>query len=68
MEPLRAELARAKDQARNSDAITLKADEQVRGAPVVGPTNEFAKLKRQLDAADADIELVNKRLDEAHGK
>ncbi len=31
-------------------------------------TSEFAKLKRQLDAADADIELVNKRLDEAHGK
>ena len=27
-----------------------------------------AKLKRQLDAADADIELVNKRLDEAQGK
>ena len=31
-------------------------------------TNEFAELKRQLDAADADIELVNKRLDEAQGK
>ena len=31
-------------------------------------THEFAELKRQLDAADADIELVNKRLDEAHGK
>ena len=31
-------------------------------------TSEFAELKRQLDAADADIELVNKRLDEAQGK
>ena len=31
-------------------------------------THEFAELKRQLDAADADIELVNKRLDEAQGK
>ena len=41
---------------------------QVMGAPVAGRTNEFAKLKRQLDAADADIELVNKRLDEAQGK
>ena len=26
-----------------------------------------AELKRQLDAADADIVLVNKRLDEAQG-
>ena len=26
----------------------------------------FAELKRQLDATDADIVLVNKRLDEAH--
>ena len=31
-------------------------------------TSEFAHLERQLDAADADIELVNKRLDEAQGK
>ena len=31
-------------------------------------THEFAELKRQLDAADADIELVNKRLDEAQAK
>ena len=36
--------------------------------PVASRTNEFAKLKRQLDAADADIELVNKRLDESQGK
>ena len=36
--------------------------------PVAGRTGEFAYLKWQLDAADADIELVNKRLDEAQGK
>ena len=36
--------------------------------PVAGRTGEFAHLKRQLDAADADIELVNNRLDEAQGK
>ena len=35
--------------------------------PVAGRTGEFAALRRQLDAADADIVLVNKRLDEAHG-
>ena len=28
-------------------------------------TDESAELKRQLDVADADIALVNKRLDEA---
>ena len=28
-------------------------------------TDEFAKLKQQLDVADADIALVNNRLDEA---
>ena len=28
---------------------------------------EFAELKRQLDVADEDIMLVNKRLDEAQG-
>ena len=41
---------------------------QVVEAPVASRTSEFAKLKWQLDAVDADIELVNKRLDEAHGK
>ena len=30
-------------------------------------TDEFAELKRQLDVADADIALVNKRLDESQG-
>ena len=30
-------------------------------------TDGFAELKRQLDVADADIMLVNKRLDESQG-
>ena len=37
-------------------------------APVASWAREFAHLERQLDAADAGIELVNKRLDEAQGK
>ena len=41
---------------------------QVVEAPVASRTNEFAELKRQLDAADADIELVNTWLDESQGK
>ena len=30
-------------------------------------TDGIAELKRQLDVADADISLVNKRLDESQG-
>ena len=30
-------------------------------------TEEFAELKRQLDVADVDIALINKRLDESQG-
>ena len=37
-------------------------------APVASRTREFADLKRQLDATDADIKLVDKTLDEAQGK
>ena len=37
-------------------------------APVASRTSQFARLEWQLDAADADIELVNRRLDEAQGK
>ena len=40
---------------------------QVAEAPLAGRTNGFAELNRQLDAADADIVLVNKQLDEAQG-
>ena len=39
---------------------------QVAEASVASQTVGFAELKRQLDAVDADIVLVNKRLDEAH--
>ena len=38
---------------------------QVIEAPVASRTSEFAHLERRLDVADANIELVNKRLDEA---
>ena len=34
---------------------------------VASQTDGFAELKKQLDAADADISLVNKRLDESQG-
>ena len=40
---------------------------QAADGPVAGRTVELAGLSRQLDAADADIALVNKRLDEAEG-
>ena len=40
---------------------------QAAEGPVAGRTGEFAELRRQLDAADADIVLVNKRLDKAQG-
>ena len=41
---------------------------QVAGGPVASQTGEFVELKRQLDVADADIALVNKRLDESQGR
>ena len=40
---------------------------QVAEALVASQTDVFAELKRQLDAADVDIVLVNKQLDEAQG-
>ena len=40
---------------------------QAADGQVAGQTAEFAGLRRQLDMADADIVLVNKRLDEAQG-
>ena len=41
---------------------------QVAEAPVASRTDVFPELKRQLDAADADIVLVNQQLDEAQGE
>ena len=41
---------------------------QVADSPGASRTDGVAELKRQLDVADADIALVNKRLDESQGK
>ena len=41
---------------------------QVADRPGANRTDGVAELKRQLDVADADIALVNKRLDESQGK
>ena len=40
---------------------------QVAERSVASQTDGFAELKKQLDAADADISLVNRRLDESQG-
>ena len=41
---------------------------QVADRPGASRTDGVAELKRQLDVADADIALVNRRLDESQGK
>ena len=41
---------------------------QVAERSVANRTDRVGELKRQLDVADADITLVNKRLDESQGK
>ena len=41
---------------------------QVVEAQVASRTDGYAELKRQLDAADVDIVLANKWLDEAQGQ
>ena len=41
---------------------------QVAECSVAIRTDGVAELKRQLDVADADIALVNKRLDESQGR
>ena len=40
---------------------------QAAEGPAAHRTANFAELRRQLDAPDADITLVTKRLGEAHG-
>ena len=40
---------------------------QTAEGPAADRTADFAELRRQLDMADADIVLVNKRLVEAEG-
>ena len=39
---------------------------QAAEGPAADRTADFAELRRQLDAADADIVLVNKRLEKAY--
>ena len=41
---------------------------QVAECSVTSRTDGVAELKRQLDVADADIALVNKRLSESQGR
>ena len=41
---------------------------QVADRPGANRTDGVAELKRQLDIVDADIALVNRRLDESQGK
>ena len=41
---------------------------QVAERSVASRTDRVAELKRQLDVADVDIVLVNKRLDESQGR
>ena len=41
---------------------------QVAGRPGASRTDGVAELKRQLDVADADIALVNKRLNKSQGR
>ena len=41
---------------------------QVAERPVASGTDGVAKLKTQLDVTDADIALVNKRLNESQGR
>ena len=41
---------------------------QVAERSVASRTDGVAELKRQLDVADADIALVNKRLNESQGR
>ena len=40
---------------------------QAAAVPATARASQFAKLKRQLDVADDDITLINKRLDEVQG-
>ena len=41
---------------------------QVADSPRASQTSGVAELMRKLDVADADIALVNRRLDESQGK
>ena len=51
----------------SSRLLTVAFPMQVAERSVASRTDGFAELKRQLDVADADISLVNRRLDESQG-
>ena len=53
----------SKSQVMNTTVLIQVAD-----SPGARQTNDFTELSRQLDVADADIALVNQRLDESQGK
>ncbi|XP_044318308.1 uncharacterized protein [Triticum aestivum] len=59
-------ISSAKNGLNEAFTSLLRGFEAAEG-PAVGRTAGFAELKRQLDMADANIVLVNKHLDEAHG-
>ena len=67
METLRAELARAKEQARRSDAAALKAVEELRAKQAAHRQSEdkIAKMVVELKDAAARYELLEK---ESHAK
>ena len=48
--------------------INVAIPMQVADSPRDSRTGEVDALMRQLDVADADIALVNRRLDESQGK
>ena len=53
METLRAELARAKEQARNSDAAALKAVEELRAEQATHCQSKEKIAKRAIELKDA---------------
>ena len=54
-------------QGSNSQVLIFAFPMQVADSPVASRTDGVAELKWLLDVADADIALVNKRLDESQG-
>ena len=51
-----------------SQVLSVAFPMQVANSPGASQTGGFVELMRQLDVADADIALVNRRLDESQGK
>ena len=51
-----------------SQVLNVALPMQVADSPGASRTSGVVELMRQLDVADADIALVNRRLDESQGK